>query len=184
MVIDPDEQALSFMTGPEGFLGCEANNVFKYSDICVGPNNKLYCSPFGAPTILVIDTEERKFSCIGTIIPGDSQLSSICAGPNNQLFCSPEKANYVLVVKPNENKIEFITGNRLEKDKQMFLGICAGPDQRMLYCCPFNCESVLEINPRSVVEVAEDCGGKVLLEAFLKAEEGRQPNVPTAPDSM
>jgi len=182
MVINPESQSASFVPGD---LGVDREAVFKYSDICLGPDDKLYCSPFGAPTVLVFDSRNSSFSTIGRIIPGDSQYSSICQGPDRKLYCSPENAPYVMVITPDSCSLEFLMGNTLEKDAKMFLGICAGPTLKdgdgrescKLYCAPFNNARVMEIEARPVCDIAEERGGATLRDYFVEEEERRMTEI-------
>jgi len=176
MVINPETMDLSFIK-IEGVLGVERTEIFKYSDICLGPDDKLYCSPFGAHTVLVIDPKTQAFSTIGSVPDGgESQFSSICIGPGRKMYCSPENAPYVMIIHPDSQTLEFIAGDDIQKDKKNFLGICAGPeDAPSVFCAPFNSQHVMEIEPRPVLEIAEEKGGHALVEAFKAAEVGRQP---------
>ena len=116
------------------FIQGAGEGSIKYSDICAGPDGLLYCSPFNASSVLVIDPCARTLSFIEGAEEGGLKYFGICAGPDGMLYCAATAASSVLVIDPRTQTLSFIEGAVGSGLK--WSGICAGPAGR-LYCAPF-----------------------------------------------
>ena len=76
---------LQTLFGHFEFIQGAAEGGIKYSDICAGPDGLLYCSPFNASSVLVIDPCARTLSFIEGAEEGGLKYFGICAGPDGML---------------------------------------------------------------------------------------------------
>ena len=92
------------------FIQGAGEGGIKYSDICAGPDGLLYCSPFNASSVLVIDPYARMLSFIEGAEEGGLKYLGICAGPDGMLYCAATAASSVLVIDPRTQTLSFIEG--------------------------------------------------------------------------
>jgi len=132
----------------------KGNFNFKYAGLCLGPDGKIYCCPFDAPSVLVIDPDPQaavKLEFIEGVGDGQRKYFGICVGPDDRMYCAPHHAKNVLVITPNPergtlNKLSFINGPGLELERK-YAGISMGGDGK-LYCAPRHASDVLVIDPK------------------------------------
>ena len=94
----------------------------KYRGICAGPDGLLYCAPWNAPTVLVIDPWTRTLGFIKGAGETGEKYFGICAGPDGRLHCGPCNASSVIVIHPGTRTLSFI-GN-IRDGGQKYCGIC------------------------------------------------------------
>src|SRR5690606_3528679 len=73
----------------------------KWAGIALGPDGKLYCAPYRAPDVLVIDpatgTAER--TDFGLNLSGAGKWRGIALGPDGRLYCCPSFSRSVLIIE-------------------------------------------------------------------------------------
>ena len=77
--------------------------------VCV-PDGLLYCSPFNASSVLVIDPCSRTLRFIEGAEEGGLKYFGICAGPDGMLYCAATAASSVLVIDPRTQTLSFTKG--------------------------------------------------------------------------
>ena len=112
-------------------------------------HGKLYCCPYNASGVLVLDPASgdalSTIECQGMDLRGDWRGIAACAG---KLYCAPAKADSVLVIDPSASPaISTIDANARSGNAHNWDGIavCGG----LLYCAPFNAASVLVVEPKT-----------------------------------
>ena len=101
---------LQTLFGHFEFIQGAGEGGIKYSDICAGPDGLLYCAPFNASSVLVIDPCARTLSFINGAGDLGMKYYGICAGPDGLLYCPPFNASSVLVISPRTQTLSFIEG--------------------------------------------------------------------------
>ena len=69
----------------------------KYYGGVLAPNGKIYCTPFNATSVLVIDPETNTTSTFGSI-SGTSKYPGGVLAPNGKIYCVPFNATSVLAI--------------------------------------------------------------------------------------
>ena len=77
------------------FYGAEEGSI-KYGNICRVADGLLYCSPFNASSVLVMDPCARTLRFIEGAEEGGLKYFGICAGPDGMLYCAATAASSVL----------------------------------------------------------------------------------------
>jgi len=141
-----------------------ASKEAEYSDICLGPDGNLYCCPFDANNVAVLDPSTGKIDILqhDRLDLGNELYSGICLGPDGRLYCAPCAASNVLVISPRtknaEERLRFIDGHIEEGRHHKYGGICMGPDRR-LYCAPLRTSHMLVIDPvKQMISFIEGTG--------------------------
>jgi len=141
MVIDTNKNSVSFINiGVNGYNGA-----------VLAPNSKIYCIPFEATNVLVIDPNTNGF----TIPQG---LTGLPAGPkyvggvlanNGKIYCLPGgNTNNVLIIDPSNDTMDTNTITGVGGDFNYWAG-CLGIDGNIYSFPTFNGSSILSINPNN-----------------------------------
>src|SRR5690606_3768625 len=81
-------------------MGANLSGNDKWIGIAAGPDGKLYCAPYNAADILVIDpvagTATR--TNMGADLSGTIKWHGIATGPDGKLYCAPFAATDILVI--------------------------------------------------------------------------------------
>ena len=121
---------------------------YKWWGIAAGPDGKLYCTPFNATDILVIDpvagTAQR--TNMGASLSGIYKWSSIAAGPDGRLYCAPYRATDILIIDPATGTAQRTNMGADLSGSNKWWGIATGPDGK-LYCAPYTATDILVIDP-------------------------------------
>jgi len=145
-------------TGAGG--GSDEGFQLKYRGICP-MSGKLYCAPFNAKEVMVIDPDATDDAtrighiAIGSQSPqGGGKWDGICS-LNGKLYCAPFNASDVLILDPQaEDEASKVTllpltssndGASWMRGGAKYSGICALGGK--LYCAPYDAEEVLVIDP-------------------------------------
>src|SRR5690606_5250443 len=129
-------------------MGVNLSGSEKWRGITAGPDGKLYCAPYNATDILVIDpvagTATR--TNMGADLSGTDKWRGIAAGPDGKLYCAPYDATNILVIDP-------VAGTATRTNMEVGLsgilkwcGTATGPAGK-LYCAPYNATDILVISP-------------------------------------
>merc|ERR1719502_2187960 len=84
-----DPEVLDLQGGPWTFLGYVGGQRAKYKGMCAGPDGKLYCAPYHASRVLIIDPPSGALSVMDGVGQEPDKYNSICAGPDGKLYCAP-----------------------------------------------------------------------------------------------
>eukprot|EP00928_Gymnodinium_smaydae_P030233 TRINITY_DN22533_c0_g1_i1.p1 TRINITY_DN22533_c0_g1~~TRINITY_DN22533_c0_g1_i1.p1 ORF type:complete len:364 (+),score=66.45 TRINITY_DN22533_c0_g1_i1:116-1207(+) len=131
-----EDRELKFISGVGG-------GPCKWSGAASGPDGNVYCAPFNADSVLVVETEVRSLRHLHGIPHGRSKWSGAVAGADGKIYCAPYDAESVLVIDPEVREVSFIKG--LPPGKGKWFGGASAPDGRIFFA-PYNAESVLVIN--------------------------------------
>merc|ERR1712154_607161 len=71
------------------FSGVVGRQKGKYKGICMGTDGRLYCAPYHASRVLVIDPAAQALSVMDGVGHAPDKYSGICAGPDGKLYCAP-----------------------------------------------------------------------------------------------
>ncbi|CAJ1413724.1 unnamed protein product [Effrenium voratum] len=124
------------------------DGLSKWKGCAMAANGKLYCAPYHAQSILVIDVSTQQLSHIelGVSCKDECKWSGIAAGIDGCLYCAPCSADSILVVDPEDDSVSYITG--AGEGSYKWSGIISASDG-LLYCAPASSEAVLFIDPKS-----------------------------------
>ena len=124
------------------------DGLSKWKGCAMAANGKLYCAPYHAQSILVIDVSTQQLSHIelGVSCKDECKWSGIAAGIDGCLYCAPCSADSILVVDPEDDSVSYITG--AGEGSYKWSGIISASDG-LLYCAPASSEAVLVIDPKS-----------------------------------
>jgi len=140
-------------------IGATLTGSNKWSGIAAGADGKLYCGPYEATDILIIDpvagTATR--SAMGATLTGSAKWNGIAAGADGKLYCAPFNATDILIIDP-------VAGTATRSDMGAtltgtfkWIGIAAGADGK-LYCAPLNDTNILIIDPVAGTASRSDMG--------------------------
>jgi adenylylsulfate kinase-like enzyme len=115
--------------------------------------SKLYCAPYSASSVLVIDADTDKISMIECSVAGGDKWRGIAA-VGSKLYCAPHHASSVLVIDAETNKVSTIECGVAGHEK--WRGIAAVGSK--LYCAPYNASSVLVIDVETDKVSTIECG--------------------------
>ena len=133
-------------------LGYSVAGEFKWDGIAAW-GDKLYCAPFHASGVLVIDPHASTTRVIKCDAAGKDKWSGTAAC-GEKLYCAPRDASGVLVIDPQSDKTRVIECDVTGGGK--WSGIVACGDK--LYCAPFHASGVLEIDPQIDATRVIECG--------------------------
>ena len=71
-------------------------------------NGKIYCIPFDAETILVIDPQAQCVSCFGEVGSSKQKWWNGVLAPDGMIYCIPHNADTVLVIDPVSHVIRHL----------------------------------------------------------------------------
>ncbi|CAE8657580.1 unnamed protein product, partial [Polarella glacialis] len=118
------------------------NTSGKWFGIAAGNCGRLlYCAPYNAQQVLVIDSSTLELSFVEGAGEGTRKWSGIARGPDGLLFCAPYDADEVLVIDPRSDSLALIpcVGGA---GKAKWSGIALAADGQ-LYCAPACAKTVL-----------------------------------------
>lgn len=133
-----------FPSSEPTYIEGAGNGDNMYCGIAVGVDGLLYCAPWNAPTVLVIDPKTRTLRQIKGAGYGHAKYSGIAAALDGKLYCSPCHAKSVLVIDPATSTVSFIEGTNPMEFK--YWGIEADA-KGLVYCAPHKADHVLIIDP-------------------------------------
>jgi flagellar motor protein MotB len=115
--------------------------------------SKLYCAPYNASSVLVIDADADKISMIECGVAGGDKWRGIAA-VGSKLYCAPHYASSVLVIDAETGTVSTIECGVAGNCK--WFGIAAVGSK--LYCAPYNASSVLVIDVETDKVSTIECG--------------------------
>lgn len=148
LVFDPITSEMEHLD--EGLiLEAESSSVSgcRWSGIALGPDDRLYCAPCHATSVLVIDPATGKLSHIVGAGSKPYKWTGIALGSDGRLYCAPSQASEVLIIDARAGTLARIGGGGEGGGK--WAGIAAGPDG-CLYCAPHCATSVLVVDPHAM----------------------------------
>jgi streptogramin lyase len=153
LVIDPDADTFDTIPIPDpGSPGPSPSDPSKWYGGVLAPNGKIYCIPWKADYVMIIDPESD------TMVPDAISFSAVAdlkwtggvLSINGRIYCIPQEPRRVLIIDPATTTVELAGYLPLDEDK--WAGGVLGPDGR-IYGIPRNYHSVLVIDP---IESATD----------------------------
>jgi hypothetical protein len=148
LVIDPGSPT-TFATIPIPRPGPpDPDDPSKWYGGVLAPNGKIYCIPWRADYVMIIDPESD------TVVPNAIEFDAYAVlkwtggvlATNGKIYCIPQDPHRVLVIDPTAtpNEVELISSVPSDEDK--WAGGVLGPDGK-IYGIPRNYHRVLVIDP-------------------------------------
>jgi hypothetical protein len=136
-------------------IECGVKGIAKWNGIAA-VGSKLYCAPFQASTVLVIDSKtDRTVSTVECGVKGNGKWNGIAA-VGSKLYCVPRGASSVLVIDSKTDTVSTIDCG--VKGTNKWCGIAAVGSK--LYCAPQNASTVLVIDSEKDTVSTIECGVK------------------------
>ena len=116
----------------------------KWYGACLGPDGKIYCVPFTAPDVLIIDpaTGTAARSAMTADLSGSNKWYGACLGPDGKIYCVPYNATDVLIIDPATGTAARSAMGADLSGSTKWYGACLGPDGK-IYCVPYTATDVL-----------------------------------------
>ena len=117
----------------------------------VAYKNYIYCAPYNAIKILLINIEDKSVDSIdytGTDIYGVKKYSKGIYCPiNNRIYFAPYSSKSILEINPEDNSINFIGDSSIFTNDQNYCDIVFNPVDEKLYLIPCYGNKILQFNP-------------------------------------
>lgn len=117
----------------------------------VAYKNYIYCAPYNAIKILVINTEDKIVDSIdytGTDIYGIKKYTKGIYCPiNNRIYFAPYSSKAILEINPEDNSINFIGDSSIFTNDQNCCDVVFNPIDEKLYFIPCYGNKILQFNP-------------------------------------
>jgi YVTN family beta-propeller protein len=128
-----------------GSFGTDAN---KWIGAVRAQNGKIYCIPYNAANVLVIDPSNDSTYTFGTVSSGGQKWRGGCLAPaNGKIYGMPYDSDTVLVIDPATDTLTTIGPiPSVTATSARFAG-CTMSTSGKLYGIPHNAAAVLAINP-------------------------------------
>jgi hypothetical protein len=112
----------------------------------LAPNGNIYCVPFAATKVLIINTTTNALSyadgpALGTFYGG-------VLAPNGNIYCAPFGTSNILIINPTTNTVSYGTGGPAltpALSTQYYNGCVLAPNGN-IYCVPYSGTNLLIIN--------------------------------------
>ncbi|KAJ8605434.1 hypothetical protein CTAYLR_003312 [Chrysophaeum taylorii] len=145
-------------------ITCGGEGSMKWRGVAaVGTTNTLFCAPYNASTVLVIDAETKEVATIECEEVDEKKCKwTGIAAVGNTLFCAPFDASEVLVIDATTKSVSAIDcagysfGGKEERATRKWMGIAAVGNT--LFCAPFDASSVLVIDATTMSVSTVKCG--------------------------
>eukprot|EP00929_Paragymnodinium_shiwhaense_P069879 TRINITY_DN35308_c0_g1_i3.p1 TRINITY_DN35308_c0_g1~~TRINITY_DN35308_c0_g1_i3.p1 ORF type:complete len:248 (-),score=56.19 TRINITY_DN35308_c0_g1_i3:249-992(-) len=143
LIIDVETRTLQFLKLPSSLLADAGR--YRWAGLACGRDGRLYCAPYNAGSVLVIETAARKVTAIGGAGSGQYKWSGAACGADGRLYFVPAKADFVLALQPSAETFEQF--EVVSKGNAKWSGVAVGLDG-YLYCAPYNKSSLLMLRPQ------------------------------------
>ncbi len=147
LVINPATDKFTTIQIPDpGPPGPRPGDESKWYGGVLAPNGKIYCIPWKADYVMIIDPESDTMDpdAISFSAVADLKWAGGVLAPSGKIYCIPQEPLRVLIIDPAENTVELVESLPDEEDK--WAGGVLGPDGK-IYGIPRNYERVLVIDP-------------------------------------
>lgn len=115
----------------------------------LAPNGKIYCAPFNASTILIIDTNQQTAvlteDAMGLNFTGYKWIGGSLA-PNGKIYCVPYEGDKILIIDPVTDTATLSDMGVVITGSDNWWGSVLGADGK-IYGIPYNSPDILIINP-------------------------------------
>ena len=83
-------------------MGANLTGASKWQGGVLGPDGKIYCVPFNATSILIIDPQvgTATTSTMGANLTGANKWQGGVLGPDGKIYCVPFNATSILIIDP------------------------------------------------------------------------------------
>jgi hypothetical protein len=122
----------------------------KFSGGVLAPNGNIYCIPYNATYIAVVDKITKLMSTPIINLFGSEKFIGGVLAPNGNIYCIPYNSDKILIINTRDNTHSFIEGittsnyPSIVNDSQKWCGGVLYNDK--IYCIPFNAECFMIIN--------------------------------------
>lgn len=126
----------------------ETGSLFEWHGGVLAPNGKIYCVPYGATTVLIIDPETdtaEQTSITG--LSGSNKWQGGVLAPNGKIYCVPYTADEVLIIDPETDTAERTSITGFAGSANWYGGALAANGK--IYCAPWNSSGVRIIDPET-----------------------------------
>lgn len=126
-------------------------------------NGKIYCAPYNADCILIIDTVNKEVDILGQNAFDTTKTQKYTRGTycplNNKIYFAPHNTNKILEINPKNNKIEFYEDLELFSTTENCCDVQYSPCDEKLYFIPKFGGNIIQFDPitkviRSVVTIS------------------------------
>merc|ERR1719160_1803963 len=90
--------------------GAGGTKQYKWSGATCAPDGNIYCAPFHADSVLVINTKTKEINFIEGAGMGQCKWAAAACGNDGNIYCAPSHADSVLVINTEKQAISFIEG--------------------------------------------------------------------------
>jgi hypothetical protein len=115
----------------------------KWAGAVLGPDGCIYCAPFNAESVLVINPMMQRCSVIEGVPPGTAKWMGAAASADGLIYFAPFNADTVLVVDPATKALSYL--GDLGKACGKWAGAVTGSEDGNVYFAPHNADTVLYI---------------------------------------
>jgi len=147
LVIDPTTDTFTTIPIPDpGPSGPRPGDPSKWYGGVLAPNGKIYCIPWKADFVMIIDPESDTLdpAAIDFLAYADLKWTGGVLALNGKIYCIPQEPLRVLIIDPAQNTVELVANLPFDEDK--WAGGVLSPDGK-IYGIPRNYHSVLVIDP-------------------------------------
>ncbi len=141
----------------------------KFAGGVLAPNGKIYCIPYNASYVAIIDPINRTVDTTSiTNVQGgrgtDFKWYGGVLAPNGKIYCVPLEASNILVINTLDNTVSYISGitvanyPTIVSDREKWIGGAIAPN-RKIYCAPYFAQCVLIIDTRNDTVNLTDISG-------------------------
>ena len=141
-------------------MGASLSGSYKWGGGVLAPNGKIYCVPYNASDILIIDpvANTATRSNMGVSLTGSDKWLGGVLAPNGKIYCVPSHSSDILIIDPETNTATRSTMGASLSDSYNYAGGVLAPNGK-IYCVPRNPADILIINKHSSVPALDikDC---------------------------
>ena len=119
-----------------------------YRSSCLAPNGKIYCPPYSATNIGIIDPSTDTFSTMASGLTDGSYMSSVLAW-NGKIYCAPltlGSGSGIIEIDPTTDTMRIIIGNGFGTGTQKWIGGTLANNGKIYYA-PYDSPNILEFDP-------------------------------------
>ena len=117
----------------------------------VAYKNYIYCAPYNAIKILVIDTENRLIDSINytgsDIYAVKKYTKGVYCPVNNRIYFAPYSSKAILELNPEDNSINFYGEESMFSSEENFCDVVFNPLDEKLYFIPVYGNKILRLDP-------------------------------------
>eukprot|EP00933_Yihiella_yeosuensis_P071654 TRINITY_DN7988_c0_g1_i5.p1 TRINITY_DN7988_c0_g1~~TRINITY_DN7988_c0_g1_i5.p1 ORF type:complete len:405 (+),score=97.06 TRINITY_DN7988_c0_g1_i5:138-1352(+) len=164
LVIDPSESSVSFLdTITDEGTKAASLAEHKWRDAVLVPDGRIFCVPWTAEAVLVIDPKTSSATCFGKLPEGESKWAGAVLADDGHIYCAPYDARSLLCISVVEQKLVCL--GDFGPARRKWRGAILAGEQRV-FMVPSNALEVLVIHLEEVAQSVQ--------EAFAKLDGGAE----------